>query len=133
VGSCTDIISTVVRPLERLAAHQYQIAPFSVVVDPTRNEQSIEDLITYLYKKQIAEADAIVVSKLDLAPDGASVIRERYRGVLPEGHIFPISSVSGEGVDAWLDFILSAPRKEGASLTLDYQKYAQAEAQLAWM
>jgi len=133
VGSCTDIISTVVRPLAEMRGDRYEVAPFTVVVDPTREPQPANSLSGYLYSQQIAEADAIVVSKMDLAPDGLTVTKHRYQGFLPEREIFPISALSGEGVDAWLNSVLSAPRGEGASLTLDYQKYAQAEAELGWL
>jgi len=36
VGSCTDISATVIQPLKKMAAHRFQVAPFSVVVDPLR-------------------------------------------------------------------------------------------------
>src|SRR5690349_21321446 len=36
VGSCTDIVATVVRPLERDFPNVYEVAPFTVLVDPNR-------------------------------------------------------------------------------------------------
>ena len=36
VGSCTDLVATVINPLRRLHAREYHIAPVSVMVDPMR-------------------------------------------------------------------------------------------------
>ena len=45
-----------------------------------------------------------------------------------------MSSVTGQGVLAWLDEILSGTlRTSDRSLNIDYQQYAQAEAALAWL
>src|SRR5262245_3548847 len=36
VGSCTDIVATVLRPLTKLHPHRFEVAPFTVVVDAAR-------------------------------------------------------------------------------------------------
>jgi hypothetical protein len=45
-----------------------------------------------------------------------------------------MSPLTGEGVDAWLDEVLGTHERAGGKiLEIDYQRYARAEAALAWM
>jgi len=133
VGSCTDIIATVIHPLARLSGLRFPTAPFSVVVDPTRDLSEMNELVGYLYRRQLAEADIVVVSKIDLVPDGVEVIKRRYSGVLPERAVIGTSAVTGEGIDSWLESLLEAQTQEHSALELDYQKYTAAEAALGWL
>jgi len=41
VGSCTDISATVLQPLKDMYGDRFTLAPFSVLVDPLRLEQSL--------------------------------------------------------------------------------------------
>ncbi len=133
VGSCTDIIATVIRPLAQLSGIRFAAAPFSVVVDPTRDIGEMNELVGYLYRRQLAEADIVVVSKLDLASEGVAMVKNRYSGVLPEREVFGISAVTGAGIDAWLQLVLGHENSEHSNLSLDYQKYTDAEASLGWL
>lgn len=133
VGSCTDIIATVIRPLAQMSGVRFPTSPFSVVVDPTRDLSDLNELVGYLYRRQLAEADVVVVSKTDLVPDGVEVIKKRYSGVLPERAVIGISTVTGIGIDFWLQTMLGQEVQEHSDLALDYEKYAQAEAALGWL
>jgi G3E family GTPase len=74
VGSCTDLSGTVVQPLRKLYKQEFHILPYSVLVDPQRwcesrlprAEQKFPDSVLYIYRLQIEEADAILLSKVDL-------------------------------------------------------------------
>jgi hypothetical protein len=128
VGSCTDISATVLHPL--LAQQQaYRLAPFTVLVDPLRALELLrpdaDENVAFLFHKQLQEADLVCVTKSDLpvpCPD------------LGVPHVRQISARSGQGVAAWLDEVLAgelAPHKD--VLDIDYERYAQAEAALAWL
>ncbi len=79
VGSCTDLAATVMRPLRRLHAAQFDLAPLSVLVDGNQvrvlarlraaKEQAVAerfpDNVLYIYEKQLEEADLIVLNKAD--------------------------------------------------------------------
>jgi hypothetical protein len=76
----------------------------------------------YLAKNQIAEADLVVATKADLYPDAALVADYR------------VSSQTGDGVESWLDDILSGRRVAGSRLIeVDYDLYATEEAALGWV
>src|SRR5213596_2549032 len=74
VGSCTDLVATVSYPLRRIYGDQFRIAPLSVLVDPIRALRifglaeggTFSDKVRYIYRKQLEEADFIVINKCDL-------------------------------------------------------------------
>src|SRR3989442_15145197 len=77
VGSCTDLVATVTYPLRRLYGAQFQVAPVSVLADPIRALRvfglekggGFSEKVLYIYKKQLEEADLIVISKCELLDD----------------------------------------------------------------
>jgi hypothetical protein len=81
--------------------------------------------MAFLFRKQLQEADLVCVSKADLYPDA-----EGIAGV----DALWVSAKTGQGVEAWLDEILFGSREAGrTTLEIDYARYAQAEAALAWL
>jgi CobW/HypB/UreG, nucleotide-binding domain len=128
VGSCTDISATVLGPLKEDFNH-YRVAPFTVLVDPARAaallRSDADPDLAFLFEKQLQEADVVCMSKADLYPDAPSI-----SGV--ETHY--LSAVTGKGVGEWLDEILGGSLKPGKTiLDIDYARYAEAEAALAWL
>src|SRR3954463_13056282 len=77
VGSCTDLVATVSYPLRRIYGRRFEVAPMSVVVDPTRAARilglepgpTFSEKVVYVYRKQLEEADFIVVNKSDAVAD----------------------------------------------------------------
>ena len=67
VGSCTDLVATVVQPLKDLYAGQFEVAPYAVLFKPShgtrilKNQQAggFSPKAAYIFKKQLEEADAI--------------------------------------------------------------------------
>src|SRR5262249_41883443 len=74
VGSCTDLVATVTYPLRRLYGEAFAIAPLSVLVDPIRARRMFgldsghcfSSKVRYIFKKQLEEADVIIINKRDL-------------------------------------------------------------------
>ena len=74
VGSCTDLVATVTYPLRRMYGNDFTIAPLSVLVDPVRARRVLgleegggfSSKVVYIFKKQLEEADVIVMGKSDL-------------------------------------------------------------------
>lgn len=126
VGSCTDLSATVLQPLRAWHSGDYQLAPYTVLVDPARiPEASLEDAIGFLFRQQIAEADLLCLSKCDVrGPEARLPVPIDYR----------LSAVTGLGVREWLREILHPTRISGARvLDIDYTRYAEAEAALGWV
>src|SRR6185369_7641308 len=66
VGSCTDLVATVLRPLVKQRANDFVVAPLSVVVDPRSYASISNERVRYLYQQQLNEADIVVVNKSDV-------------------------------------------------------------------
>src|SRR5579864_7405661 len=74
VGSCTDLVATVTYPLRKMYGSEFTIAPLSVMVDPIRALRMLSleqggkfsDKVIYIYRKQLEEADLILINKCDL-------------------------------------------------------------------
>src|SRR6185436_1178969 len=77
VGSCTDLAATVTYPLRRMYKDNFTVAPISVLVDPIRAQRvfglakggTFSEKVLYIYRKQIEEADIVIISKSDLLSD----------------------------------------------------------------
>jgi hypothetical protein len=131
VGSCTDLSATILHPLAEYS-DQYQLAPFTVLVDPSRAnsllDESADPDLSYLFHKQIEEADLVCFSKSDLYPNYPTLPGRAKNGIRQ------LSAKSGQGVSAWLDEVMSGTLTTGATLLdIDYEQYAQAEAALVWL
>ncbi len=141
VGSCTDLSATVLQPLKQLYAEWFRLAPFTVVTDPARLEEALDadaaafpDTVVYIFRKQLEEADVIVLNKTDLlSPGELSALKRKVAKEYPGTPLFCLSALKGDGVDAWLDFVLNAPRAGTRITEVDYDKYADGEAALGWL
>ncbi len=132
VGSCTDLIATVLRPLVQFYGEQYALAPLTVLLDSSRSMADFPDDIRYLHEQQVAEAEILLHSKSDLAgKTGTRIGRSSADAIEPP--VLPVSAVSGEGVDEWLDVILGQSSRNPEALLIDYERYAHAEAALGWL
>jgi Ni2+-binding GTPase involved in maturation of urease and hydrogenase len=142
VGSCADIVATVVKPLLDLGKDGIQPASFSVFSDARMlrrrlNEQEMpfsEDVV-YIFDKQLEEAGVLIVNKVDLLAETA---KEEVRRLLAEkfpGKPYLLqSSLNQSGVQPWLKQIQSGTLQlPEAALEINYQRYGAGEAQLAWL
>jgi Ni2+-binding GTPase involved in maturation of urease and hydrogenase len=134
VGSCTDLMATVLRPLRQQFPDDYAIAPFTVLVDAARNLSGFPPEVSDLYKWQLDEADTIALSKTDLLsrPD-----MDAYVGYLrtqyPKKRIYSLSAHTGTGITDWLQDMLNQSTLLSNVVPVDYIAYAEAEACLGWL
>ena len=66
------------------------------------------------YPMMFAEADAVVINKLDLLPHvdfALSDFRKVIKGLNPDVEIFEVSCKTGEGIDAWCSWIAAEAEK----------------------
>jgi G3E family GTPase len=134
VGSCTDLMATVVRPLLRQQAQLFRLAPLTIAVDPLRAPDRFLPEIDYLIQQQVAEAELVVLTKQDLSAaveygKTSSSQLIRHGGL----RIFPLSAKTGVGIDEWLDIVLTTTTTADRKLDIDYGIYAAGEAALGWL
>jgi len=148
VGSCTDLSATVIQPLKDRHPDKFEIAPFSVLVDgkQLRSLAKLQtsgdvapparfpDNVLYIYHKQLEEADLIVLNKSDLlSPSELCEIKALLAERFPNVPLLAMSALTGEGVDAWLDFVSQDQGAGRRIAAVDYDTYAAGEAALGWM
>jgi Ni2+-binding GTPase involved in maturation of urease and hydrogenase len=141
VGSCTDLVATVVQPLKGLYAGRFRVAPYSVLFKPShglrilRNEGAgFSPKAAYIFRKQLEEADAIVINRAD---ELSSAEVAELKGLLADQFagtpVLVVSARTGAGFDAYgalLDQDGTFGRK---LLDIDYDVYAEDEAELGWL
>jgi G3E family GTPase len=142
VGSCTDLVATVTYPLRRIYGEQFTIAPVSVLVDPVRVARvlgiesggNFSEKVVYIYKKQLEEADIIVINKTDLlSPERIEQLRGALAAQFPRAEIRTASARNGDGLEAWFDELTSEVHGSGPTMEVDYDVYADGEALLGWL
>jgi Ni2+-binding GTPase involved in maturation of urease and hydrogenase len=134
VGSCTDLAATVLRPLQRYHPDQYNVAPLTILLDPLREPARFPTVVDYLYQKQLAEANMIVLNKRDLLdPAAARAHIELLQARHPNAEVLSLSAKTGAGLESWLARCLTGASVIDQALELDYGLYAEAEACLGWL
>jgi G3E family GTPase len=139
-GTCTDLLATVVKPLEGTRP-ELEIV-LSVFADasmlwPLINGETFffnED-VRYIYQKQLEEADLIVLNKSDLLSNDQReklivFLKEQY----PDKVILIQDSTNTDSIQIWLS-VLSRLQPPGSrrSLEIDYDRYAHGERVLGWL
>lgn len=142
VGSCTDLVASVSYPLRRIYGDNFLVAPLSVLVDPIRAQRifgleagrSFSRKVIYVYRKQLEEADVIVVNKCDLLhADALRHLRARLAQEFPKAEIVACSARHGLGLQPWFEKITETEQCERPTVELDYDQYAAGEAALGWL
>lgn len=146
VGSCTDLIATVVNPLKAFYPN-ILISPFSVLLDPQWVKELLlheiessfpEEVVfhlSYLMRQQMEEADILVLNKIDLlVAKEIKRLEEQISERFPHKPVLAISAKEGQGVSEWLSLLFSGvPSGQHPLQALDYDRYAKAEAMLGWL
>jgi G3E family GTPase len=142
VGSCTDLVATVAYPLRQLYSDNFSIAPVSVLVDSVRAlrvlglEQggNFSDKVAYIYRKQLEEADLIVVNKRDLlTPDQSAALSKVLAAEFPKARLFEVSARYKTGLEDWFGQLIGTAQTPRAVMDVDYDVYADGEARLGWL
>lgn len=142
VGSCTDLVATVTYPLRRIYGNRFTIAPLSVLLDPQRalrvfglgEGRAFSEKVLYIYRKQLEEADLIIVNKCDtLAPAESAKLREVLGREFPHAEVLSASARDGDGLGAWFDRLMAQEQVARPAMEVDYEIYADGEALLGWL
>ena len=141
VGSCTDLSATLINPIKDMMKTEVSVSPLTVLVDPGRlndildgGTAGLHPAAAYIIKKQLEESDIIVITKTDLYPPvEIAELSVRLKENFPDCEIRAISAKTGEGIDGWLEYVLSGEEAGKHIVDMDYDKYAEGEAVLGWL
>jgi Ni2+-binding GTPase involved in maturation of urease and hydrogenase len=142
VGSCTDLVATVIEPLKQLHGNDYEVAPLAVLLKPEhgrkilREEQNLgfSPKAAYIFLKQIEEADVVVINKIDKLTaaereEMVSLVERRF----PQKLVLTASARDGSGLSELISALEEAPLSHPTFMEVDYDIYAEGEAELGWL
>jgi Ni2+-binding GTPase involved in maturation of urease and hydrogenase len=138
VGSCTDLVATVMRPLGKSQGRE--IGCLSVMTDIRLIRQRLAGRplpfsgdVQYIFDLQMEEASLLVLNKADLLPvEVAEDVRNKARDRYPEKKVILQSSLESESVARWLAVMEGEQGSTAKSVPVDYDRYAAGEMRLAW-
>lgn len=142
VGSCTDLVATVIEPLRHLHAGQYDVAPLAVLLKPEHGRKILSGesslgfspKAAYIFLTQLEEADVVAINKIDQLDAAAReqllrLVRERY----PEKRVLAVSARRGDGFEELIAACESDGPAHSHTPDVDYDVYAAGEAELGWL
>jgi hypothetical protein len=142
VGSCTDLAATVIEPLRRLHAAEYEIAPLAVLLKPEHGQKILADQpglgfspkAAYIFLKQLEEAEIVAVNKIDrLDESGRDELLRQVRERFPGKQVLAVSAKRGDGFEALVAAIERPQAEASPTPEVDYDIYAAGEAELGWL
>lgn len=138
VGSCTDLIATIVKPLyQRKPELKVVVSVFADAAFVNALMEGValfdDESIRYIYKKQLEEAHLLVINKTDLVSAGQlanvdMVLSAEYPGkvIVHQNALLDVSTWIN-AIESFYKFI------PGNSLDIDYEVYGEGESKLAWL
>jgi len=141
VGSCTDLVATVIQPLKDLYKTRFEVGPYAVLFKPSHGLRILKNegagfspKAAYIFRKQLEEADAIVINRLDeISAAQLSELRQLLSEQFPGTPVLALSAKTGQGFDA-LALLLDQTGAFGRKiLDINYDTYAEGEAELGWL
>jgi Ni2+-binding GTPase involved in maturation of urease and hydrogenase len=142
VGSCTDLVATVVQPLKDLYGDRFSVAPYPVLFKPShglkilRGEagSGFSPKAAYIFRKQLEEADAIVLNRLDeLTQDAVAELARLVGAQYPGVPVLRLSAKTGQGFEGLIELLDQQGQFGRRILDIDYDIYAEGEAELGWL
>ena len=142
VGSCTDLSATVLQPWKAALAQQFELSPFTVLIDPARVREALDPEFPsplhpsarYILRKQLEEADIIALNKADQGPAGEfQAVLAALLKQFTSAPIMAMSALQGTGVPEWLERVRGSGKAGARIADVDYDTYAEGEAVLGWL
>lgn len=134
VGSCTDLVATIFRPLHTYYPSQFHLAPLTVLADPQRDPAHFPNEVNYIYYKQLTEANVIAISKSETLSEAQLDEKiQELQALYPNAYVTGLSAKTGAGLDPWIEHCLQQSSTLEHALEMDYDLYAQGEAHLGWL
>ncbi|MGE0758881.1 MAG: GTP-binding protein [Pirellulaceae bacterium] len=142
VGSCTDLVATVIRPMAQIYQQPVEVAPYGVILKPSHgakilrrdSQGGFSPKAEYIFRKQLEEADFIILNRIDeLAPEGAAELERLLQADFPGRAILRTSAKTGAGFEALCEMLEQRGAFGQRLMDVDYDVYAEGEAELGWL
>jgi G3E family GTPase len=141
VGSCTDLMATIALPMMEMLGEQFTHNPYAVVLKPSHGLKILSGTkggfspkAEYIFRKQLEESQIVLINRIDELPAEeveqlVQLIDEQY----PGRTIVRISARTGENLDTLMTTLDQAAPLNVKTMDVDYDIYAEGEAELGWL
>lgn len=142
VGSCVDLVATVVNPMRKYGELKVQATSLTVFTDSRLllrrlkgEDFPFSDAITYIYDKQMEEAGLLMINKVDLLEkEDLQMLEDLSAQRFPLTPRLFCSSLDVEDIREWINLLEKDLGKfAGETLDVDYQQYSSAEQMMVWL
>ncbi|MGE5457995.1 MAG: GTP-binding protein, partial [Methanococcaceae archaeon] len=142
VGSCTDLVATVLKPIMEYRNVENEQVTFSGFVDSQLFLMYLENKALpfsletkYIWEKQIEEAEVLVINKIDLlSSEQSEKVKLLTKDLFPSKELLYQNSLDNKSVNEWIELITNKKsNQEHKTIDIDYVKYGKGEANLAWL
>ncbi len=142
VGSCTDLVATVAEPMAEIFGDRFEVGPMVVLLKPEHGRKILADTpgkgfspkAEYIFLKQLEEADAIVVNKADkLSQEQQQTLLDQIARRFPTVPAICASAKTEFNFEEVVAVTEQPRRQRDAMMDVDYDIYAQGEAELGWL
>lgn len=142
-GTSADLRAGFLQALQQRLGASITVAPLSVVVDAVRagrvlhrqSGSSFSERLTYIYRKQLEEAEILAINKCDLLSAGQlATLRKALSEIAPHATLLEVSTRTGAGFDEWLNLLLTKDHTASPVATpMDAEVFSEAESLLGWL
>lgn len=141
VGSCTDLVATVIRPMQRLFASRFEVAPYGVLLKPSHGLKILSGQpgggfspkAEYIFRTQLEEADFVTINRIDqLSPAQITELERLLAEQYSTTPVLRLSAKTGAGFDDFAAFLEQRGAFGQRLLAVDYDEYLAGEAELGW-
>ena len=140
VGSCADIVATVVKPLLEFKTAHEEDTTLSTFTDARllnaylkEEELPFQENVIYIFEQQIQEAGVLIINKMDLlSANSLDHLKKLALKRYPNKTILPLYSLTPDSVQPWLSTLSALVQHPQEPLSIDYQMYGMGEQGLAW-
>ena len=142
VGSCTDLVATVVQPMKDLYGARFEVAPYAVLFKPSHGlkilrgdaDGGFSPKAAYIFRKQLEEADAIVINRIDeMGEEDMAELTTLLERDYPNVPVLRMSAKTGQGFETLAGLLEQDGLFGRKILDIDYDIYAEGEAELGWL
>jgi G3E family GTPase len=142
VGSCTDLVATVIEPMRELFGERFEMGPLVVLLKPNHGKKILSATqgrgfspkAEYIFLKQLEEADVIAVNKIDtLADDEQDELLKLIEARFPDIPVFGVSAREGDSFHQLVEATEKLTTRRQQMMDMDYKIYAEGEAELGWL
>jgi len=140
VGSCADVVATVMKPLIEFKMVSKEETSLSVFTDVRllekyllNEELPFQEGVIYIFEKQIEEADLLIMNKSDLFhPSRLQNLLRLTELKYPSKRLLVNSSMIDDNITNWLQVINTQNTFPHHRLEINYQTYGVGEQSLTW-